>query len=121
MDSGMTCGQNHNGHWKYNFVEYIISKMNGTETLEVIGQTASYELGYLCLTWVWIFQVHENAYLSDFHHCFSMPSNASGQSGYESLLFWIIFSKLELKCIIIGLLPIILSSWSSDNLIYYCT
>ncbi|KAK9205975.1 hypothetical protein WN943_016246 [Citrus x changshan-huyou] len=22
--------------------------------------------------------VHENAYLSDFHHCFSMPSNASG-------------------------------------------
>ncbi|KAB1213313.1 hypothetical protein CJ030_MR5G003617 [Morella rubra] len=24
--------------------------------------------------------VHENAYLSDFHHCFSLPSNSSGVS-----------------------------------------
>lgn len=25
------------------------------------------------------FQVHENAYYSDFHHCFGMPSNSSGE------------------------------------------
>ncbi|KAF7132449.1 hypothetical protein RHSIM_Rhsim09G0027900 [Rhododendron simsii] len=25
--------------------------------------------------------VHENAYLSDFHHCFSIPSNSSGTTG----------------------------------------
>ena len=32
------------------------------------------------LSWYLIFQVHENAYLSDFHHCFSLPSNSSGKS-----------------------------------------
>lgn len=31
------------------------------------------------LKWVLTFQVHENAYLSDFHHCFSLPSNSSGE------------------------------------------
>lgn len=35
------------------------------------------------LKWVLTFQVHENAYLSDFHHCFSLPSNSSGESMYE--------------------------------------
>ncbi|CDP10038.1 unnamed protein product [Coffea canephora] len=27
--------------------------------------------------------VHENAYLSDFHHCFSLPSNSSGDSDVQ--------------------------------------
>lgn len=32
------------------------------------------------LSWaLTVLQVHENAYLSDFHHCFSLPSNSSGQ------------------------------------------
>nr|XP_016445603.1 PREDICTED: uncharacterized protein LOC107770786 isoform X1 [Nicotiana tabacum] len=28
--------------------------------------------------------VHENAYLSEFHHCFSIPSNSSGSSGAQA-------------------------------------
>ncbi|XP_022735292.1 uncharacterized protein LOC111288604 isoform X1 [Durio zibethinus] len=27
-----------------------------------------------------MFQVHENAYVSEFHHCFSLPSNSSGST-----------------------------------------
>lgn len=34
----------------------------------------------MSLSWCLMFQVHENAYLSDFHHCFSLPSNSSGKS-----------------------------------------
>ncbi|XP_075504883.1 uncharacterized protein LOC142542244 isoform X5 [Primulina tabacum] len=27
--------------------------------------------------------VHENAYLSEYHHCFTIPSNSSGSSGTQ--------------------------------------
>lgn len=30
--------------------------------------------------------VHENAYLSDFHHCFSLPSNSNSSVSAESLM-----------------------------------
>ncbi|OVA04589.1 Uncharacterized protein family UPF0454 [Macleaya cordata] len=34
--------------------------------------------------------VHENAYVSEFHHCFSLPSNSSGESTFYTLLVtWI--------------------------------
>lgn len=29
--------------------------------------------------------VHENAYLSEFHHCFSIPSNSSGTKMLKSI------------------------------------
>ncbi|KAG4979615.1 hypothetical protein JHK85_033573 [Glycine max] len=30
--------------------------------------------------------VHENAYISDFHHCFSLPSSSSGKSAEETVV-----------------------------------
>ena len=38
------------------------------------------------LSWCVIFQVHENAYISDFHHCFSLPSSSSGKSAEETVV-----------------------------------
>lgn len=44
------------------------------------------------------FQVHENAYLSEFHHCFSIPTNSSGQCVVSLIHFLAqVFSQIFLQ------------------------
>lgn len=51
--------------------------------------------GILHLKLVWTLQVHENAYRSDFHHCFSLSSNSSGNL-YFYLVKVCLLTKYEL-------------------------
>lgn len=46
----------------------------------------------------WTFQVHENAYISDFHHCFSVSSNSLGR------IFVALFYLFSLSCYLCNVL-----------------
>ncbi|KAL0451967.1 UNVERIFIED_CONTAM: hypothetical protein Slati_1174800 [Sesamum latifolium] len=66
--------------------ESVDSHLSSQDVLDIaviVTQNGCFAFGFWTLSLFPLVFVHENAYLSEFHHCFSIPSNSSGPSSTQ--------------------------------------